>query len=128
MTWSKKQTLFPSTHLKISKQKINKITRDIHVSLSLSLSLARFQSSTRFFRFEIADTTNFDMSTFSGDETAPFFGFLGAAAALVFSCNPFSSIRIRFLHFQIFFVFQIVLSLNPFDLLLCSVIVFLISG
>uniref|UniRef100_A0A6N2LAZ0 Uncharacterized protein n=1 Tax=Salix viminalis TaxID=40686 RepID=A0A6N2LAZ0_SALVM len=23
---------------------------------------------------------------FSGDETAPFFGFLGAAAALVFSC------------------------------------------
>ncbi|KAA3482298.1 V-type proton ATPase subunit c2 [Gossypium australe] len=24
-------------------------------------------------------------STFSGDETAPFFGFLGAAAALVFS-------------------------------------------
>ncbi|CAN7015919.1 unnamed protein product [Brassica rapa subsp. trilocularis] len=29
---------------------------------------------------------NVDMSTFSGDETAPFFGFLGAAAALVFSC------------------------------------------
>ncbi|KAH0940704.1 hypothetical protein HID58_000341, partial [Brassica napus] len=29
---------------------------------------------------------NFNMSTFSGDETAPFFGFLGAAAALVFSC------------------------------------------
>ncbi|CAL9113777.1 unnamed protein product [Musa textilis] len=28
------------------------------------------------------------MSSFSGDETAPFFGFLGAAAALVFSCNP----------------------------------------
>lgn len=27
------------------------------------------------------------MSTFSGDETAPFFGFLGAAAALVFSCK-----------------------------------------
>jgi V-type H+-transporting ATPase proteolipid subunit len=26
-------------------------------------------------------------SSFSGDETAPFFGFLGAAAALVFSCN-----------------------------------------
>ena len=26
-------------------------------------------------------------SGFSGDETAPFFGFLGAAAALVFSCN-----------------------------------------
>ncbi|CAN6909150.1 unnamed protein product, partial [Brassica oleracea] len=25
-------------------------------------------------------------SGFSGDETAPFFGFLGAAAALVFSC------------------------------------------
>ncbi|KAJ4828130.1 V-type proton ATPase subunit c2 [Turnera subulata] len=25
-------------------------------------------------------------STFSGDEIAPFFGFLGAAAALVFSC------------------------------------------
>jgi hypothetical protein len=27
-------------------------------------------------------------SVFSGDETAPFFGFLGAAAALVFSCKP----------------------------------------
>jgi ATP synthase proteolipid subunit len=27
-------------------------------------------------------------SVFSGDETAPFFGFLGAAAALVFSCTP----------------------------------------
>uniref|UniRef100_A0A7N0VKP5 V-ATPase proteolipid subunit C-like domain-containing protein n=1 Tax=Kalanchoe fedtschenkoi TaxID=63787 RepID=A0A7N0VKP5_KALFE len=27
-------------------------------------------------------------STFSGDETAPFFGFLGAAAALVFSFLP----------------------------------------
>ncbi|KAJ7965556.1 V-type proton ATPase proteolipid subunit, partial [Quillaja saponaria] len=26
------------------------------------------------------------MTAFSGDETAPFFGFLGAAAALVFSC------------------------------------------
>ena len=26
-------------------------------------------------------------AAFSGDETAPFFGFLGAAAALVFSCN-----------------------------------------
>jgi len=31
------------------------------------------------------------MAGFSGDETAPFFGFLGAAAALVFSCNPLSS-------------------------------------
>ena len=31
------------------------------------------------------------MSTFSGDETAPFFGFLGAAAALVFSCNSITS-------------------------------------
>ncbi|CAL5366265.1 unnamed protein product [Camellia sinensis] len=29
---------------------------------------------------------NLMASTFSGDETAPFFGFLGAAAALVFSC------------------------------------------
>ena len=30
------------------------------------------------------------MVGFSGDETAPFFGFLGAAAALVFSCKlPF---------------------------------------
>ena len=27
------------------------------------------------------------MSAFSGDETAPFFGFLGAAAALIFSCK-----------------------------------------
>jgi len=31
------------------------------------------------------------MAGFSGDETAPFFGFLGAAAALVFSCNLLSS-------------------------------------
>jgi hypothetical protein len=34
-------------------------------------------------------------SVFSGDETAPFFGFLGAAAALIFSCtylpSPWSS-------------------------------------
>jgi hypothetical protein len=30
-------------------------------------------------------------SVFSGDETAPFFGFLGAAAALVFSCTPLLS-------------------------------------
>ncbi|KAK9162265.1 hypothetical protein Syun_003167 [Stephania yunnanensis] len=29
------------------------------------------------------------MAAFSGDETAPFFGFLGAAAALVFSCTNF---------------------------------------
>ncbi|XP_013638291.1 PREDICTED: V-type proton ATPase subunit c1-like [Brassica oleracea var. oleracea] len=29
------------------------------------------------------------MSTFSGDETAPFFGFLGAAAAVVFSYSSF---------------------------------------
>lgn len=30
-----------------------------------------------------------DMSaTFSGDETAPFFGFIGASTALVFSCKP----------------------------------------
>jgi V-type H+-transporting ATPase 16kDa proteolipid subunit len=28
------------------------------------------------------------MAGFSGDETAPFFGFLGAAAALIFSCKP----------------------------------------
>ncbi|OEL29245.1 V-type proton ATPase 16 kDa proteolipid subunit, partial [Dichanthelium oligosanthes] len=40
-------------------------------------------------------------SVFSGDETAPFFGFLGAAAALVFSCsyypNPLSSPLFYFL-------------------------------
>jgi hypothetical protein len=35
-------------------------------------------------------------STFSGDETAPFFGFLGAAAALVFSCNPIILISFYF--------------------------------
>jgi hypothetical protein len=37
-------------------------------------------------------------SVFSGDETAPFFGFLGAAAALVFSCTVLShllTIRVR---------------------------------
>jgi len=34
------------------------------------------------------------MSTvFSGDEIAPFFGFIGAAAALVFSCTSLSRIR-----------------------------------
>lgn len=37
----------------------------------------------QFLRSKIRST----MSTFSGDETAPFFGFLGAAAALVFSCK-----------------------------------------
>ncbi|WZZ24856.1 hypothetical protein YC2023_008257 [Brassica napus] len=38
------------------------------------------------------------MSTFSGDETAPFFGFLGAAAAVVFSCKSFlCSISVLFL-------------------------------
>ncbi|KAE9616479.1 hypothetical protein Lalb_Chr03g0025311 [Lupinus albus] len=35
------------------------------------------------------------MAPFSGDETAPFFGFLGAAAALVFSCNSFPLFSIR---------------------------------
>ncbi|RXH99553.1 hypothetical protein DVH24_021355 [Malus domestica] len=34
----------------------------------------------------VPDPRSIMSSTFSGDETAPFFGFLGAAAALVFSC------------------------------------------
>ncbi|CAN6916539.1 unnamed protein product [Brassica oleracea] len=39
------------------------------------------------------------MSTFSGDETAPFFGFLGAAAALVFSCTFHSLLFLLLLFF-----------------------------
>ncbi|CAN7012667.1 unnamed protein product, partial [Brassica rapa subsp. trilocularis] len=53
------------THLKIQKKKNL-------LNPNLSLSLPSLGSEK--------------MSTFSGDETAPFFGFLGAAAALVFSC------------------------------------------
>ncbi|WVZ02085.1 hypothetical protein V8G54_022891 [Vigna mungo] len=51
------------------------------------------------------------MASFSGDETAPFFGFLGAAAALVFSCNsiPIFSIRsMFFLRFNCFVGFNCV--------------------
>ncbi|KAL9299624.1 putative V-ATPase proteolipid subunit, F/V-ATP synthase subunit C superfamily [Arabidopsis thaliana] len=48
--------------------------------IQFSLSPSRFKrSDPKLLRSE-------KMSTFSGDETAPFFGFLGAAAALVFSC------------------------------------------
>ncbi|KAL3356593.1 hypothetical protein AABB24_017310, partial [Solanum stoloniferum] len=41
-----------------------------------------FSSKTQNSQIQILTT----MSNFAGDETAPFFGFLGAAAALVFSC------------------------------------------
>ncbi|KAL3356590.1 hypothetical protein AABB24_017309 [Solanum stoloniferum] len=41
-----------------------------------------FNSKTRNSQIQILTK----MSNFAGDETAPFFGFLGAAAALVFSC------------------------------------------
>ncbi|GJM94302.1 hypothetical protein PR202_ga10938 [Eleusine coracana subsp. coracana] len=47
-------------------------------------------SSSLFFSGEarsLLRSTAAMASTFSGDETAPFFGFLGAAAALVFSCK-----------------------------------------
>ncbi|XP_009335490.1 V-type proton ATPase 16 kDa proteolipid subunit [Pyrus x bretschneideri] len=37
-------------------------------------------------RISVRKSRRMSSSTFSGDETAPFFGFLGAAAALVFSC------------------------------------------
>lgn len=37
-------------------------------------------------------------SAFSGDETAPFFGFLGAAAALVFSCTVLRTLALRLLY------------------------------
>ena len=51
-------------------------------------------------------------STFSGDETAPFFGFLGAAAALVFSCKTSPPI---FLSISLFFHFKFLsLSLSLF--------------
>jgi hypothetical protein len=32
-------------------------------------------------------------AVFSGDEIAPFFGFIGAAAALVFSCEPVATLN-----------------------------------
>ena len=37
-------------------------------------------------------------SVFSGDETAPFFGFLGAAAALVFSCTILFHLLEKIIH------------------------------
>jgi V-type H+-transporting ATPase proteolipid subunit len=52
-------------------------TKNILLNEALSLQIQTIRSKT--LRSE-------KMSTFSGDETAPFFGFLGAAAALVFSC------------------------------------------
>lgn len=49
------------------------------------------------------------MSSFAGDETAPFFGFLGAAAALVFSCNlPISQLSgFNFQTLEFFFLLNL---------------------
>ncbi|MQJ84135.1 V-type ATPase subunit C, partial [Escherichia coli] len=62
----------------------------IGTSLSLSLSLCVRESEyLRLFLSDLYDVVADPaplMAPFSGDETAPFFGFLGAAAALVFSC------------------------------------------
>ncbi|XWS42154.1 hypothetical protein CRYUN_Cryun17cG0143600 [Craigia yunnanensis] len=57
-------------------------------SISLPLIAEEIHLSNFFKSLQIVGE-NFEelmSSTFSGDETAPFFGFLGAAAALVFSC------------------------------------------
>ncbi|KAK8562996.1 hypothetical protein V6N13_018456 [Hibiscus sabdariffa] len=78
----------PTPPLLISQQKPDVQIREIKNCLEpkqLSESSTRFpfppilRSKRQRFRSTMA-------STFSGDETAPFFGFLGAAAALVFSC------------------------------------------
>ncbi|XP_018480224.1 V-type proton ATPase subunit c1 [Raphanus sativus] len=53
----------------------------IHPSIIHPLISTSDSSAGVFLKFRSSK-----MSTFSGDETAPFFGFLGAAAALVFSC------------------------------------------
>ncbi|ESQ50879.1 hypothetical protein EUTSA_v10022840mg [Eutrema salsugineum] len=66
---------FSSTHLKIPKKKKKQKNHRGRYKIQISLP-----------RFERSGLRSEKMSTFSGDETAPFFGFLGAAAALVFSC------------------------------------------
>lgn len=45
------------------------------------------------------------MAGFSGDETAPFFGFLGAAAALVFSCSFLFSLSLSSFPFFLVYLF-----------------------
>ena len=71
------------------------------------------------------------MSAFSGDETAPFFGFLGAAAALIFSCkylpSPLAAALLyflfRFLEFgwgkRLEHARPILLISDPFGVLKC---------
>ncbi|KAK7341414.1 hypothetical protein VNO80_24343 [Phaseolus coccineus] len=68
------------------------------INLSFSKLLLRKKRSERgtslccgyrniqLLRSDLFDFVAVIMASFSGDETAPFFGFLGAAAALVFSC------------------------------------------
>ncbi|KAI7982804.1 V-type proton ATPase subunit c2 [Camellia lanceoleosa] len=57
-------------------------------------------------------------STFSGDETAPFFGFLGTVSTLVFSCNttnsqsPLSDFNLNLIFFFFFFFFFFFLFLD----------------
>ena len=70
-------------------------------------------------------------SAFSGDETAPFFGFLGAAAALIFSCkylpSPLAAALLyflfRFLEFgwgkRLEHARPILLISDPFGVLKC---------
>ena len=64
-----------------------------YIFLNLSLSVFVFVIVGFFFFFVVVFLwRRRDMSTteFNGDTTAPFFGFLGAAAALVFSCKHVS--------------------------------------
>ena len=46
-------------------------------------------------RSDLSDVVAVIMAPFSGDEMTPFFGFLGAVAALVFSCNSIPNFSIR---------------------------------
>ena len=50
---------------------------------SLSLELPFFLSLASFPRIQLSYIM---VATWAGDAVAPFFGFIGAAAALVFSC------------------------------------------
>ncbi|PKA46987.1 V-type proton ATPase 16 kDa proteolipid subunit [Apostasia shenzhenica] len=56
------------------------------LGLLLSCCSAKASKQRRNQKSGASSRSSAAMASFSGDETAPFFGFLGAAAALVFSC------------------------------------------
>ncbi|XP_062163536.1 V-type proton ATPase 16 kDa proteolipid subunit [Alnus glutinosa] len=64
---------------RVRSRSINKQTLRLQKKGNSLLRSDRFSLKSQFREEKMS-------SSFSGDETAPFFGFLGAAAALVFSC------------------------------------------